>query len=53
MSTLPHAKQVTRGTFCMLRELSSVLYDVLEGWNGGGVGGRSKREGDICIHIAD
>ena len=28
----------------MLRELSSVLYDVLEGWNGGW-GGREVQEG--------
>ena len=26
------------------RELSSVLCDDLDGWDGGGVGGRSKRE---------
>ena len=33
------------------RELSSVLCDDLEGWDGGG---RDAEEGgDICIHIAD
>jgi len=30
------------------RELSSVLCDDLEGWDGGGVGGRIKREG-TCV----
>ena len=33
------------------RELSSVLCDDLEGWDGKWVGGRFKR--DICLHIAD
>ena len=31
------------------RELSSVLCDDLEGWDGGEV----QEGGDICIHIAD
>ena len=32
------------------KNLNSVLCDDLESWDGGGVGGRSKREG-IYVHI--
>ena len=36
------------------RELSSVLYDDLVGWDGGWEEGREVQERrDICIHIAD
>ena len=35
------------------RELSSVLCDNLEGWMGDGLGGRFKREGNICILTAE
>ena len=35
---------------CIAQELSLVLRDDLEGWDGGG--GREAQEGgDICIHI--
>ena len=35
------------------RELSSVLCDDLDGWDGGGGGREVQEGGDICIHIAD
>ena len=48
---LPCAKHRARAARC--RELSWVLCDDLDGWDGVGDGQAGQKSGDVCIHQAD
>ena len=48
LNTLPCVKLVAGGNLQYRRELSSALYDNLDGWNGG-----RWEEADMCIHRAE
>ena len=41
------------GSCCITWELSAVLCDNVEGWDGVGAGGEVQEEGGICILTAD